>query len=48
MEGDADVNTIEGGTRGVEERGGGISGALMVVTLALNKGVVTVDGGTTT
>lgn len=32
-EGDAKGNTTKGGTRGLDEGGGGISGGLMVVTM---------------
>ena len=42
-EGDPDANTAEGGTGGVEKKGRGISRALVVITLALKKGTVTVD-----
>ena len=45
---DADANTTEGGIRGTEEGGGGITRVLMVATPALNKGATKVDKGTTT
>lgn len=47
MEGDANANTAEGGTRGVKEGGGGTSGSLVVITQALTKGAVMVDIGAT-
>lgn len=37
-----------GGTKGVEEGGGGISGKLVAVTLTLNKGAAMVDARTMT
>ena len=48
MESDADSNAVEGGTRRAKEGGYDISGALVVVTLTLNKGAMTMDVGATT
>jgi len=42
-EDDADANTVEGGTQGAKEVEGNISRALMVTTLALSKGVATME-----
>jgi len=41
--GDVDTITAKGGTRGAEEGGHDILGALMVATLALSKGTMMVD-----
>lgn len=48
MEGDVDVNIVKAGTIGDEEEGGEISRALVITTLALSKGAVTVDEGAMT
>ena len=48
MEVNVDANTVGGGTNGVEEREGDITGALMVTTPTLNKGATMVDKGATT
>ena len=39
------ANAVEGGTIGAEEEGRGTIGALLVTTLALNKGAVMTDEG---